>query len=936
MPLTKETAKENLAKLIEKFESEKSAGKIETYNEEATKMAFINPFLKDVLGWDITNRDEVSPEESVSRGRVDYGLKIDGKIKIFVEAKTPKDGLSAHTEQVLKYGYNKRGVPFVLLTNFEESWLFDVTVKPDLRNTIKGRKIYGKLNFYLDSFDDDIWPLSKESALNGTLDKLLLKKSNLEKLPVDKAILKDLKEWREALAKDIYKNNPALFDSGDKEKDAHYLKEITQKLLDRIVFMRSCEDRGLVHRKKLSELFGERTESIGTNTMLLLKEEFKSYNNTFDSDLFSPKEWEANLAIDFPVMEQIIKETYNPYQFDVIPLEVLGNIYEEYLGYTIKLTEQQVKYEMKPDVRKAGGVYYTPQYIVDYIVQNTIGKLLKELPPKKIKELKILDPACGSGSFLIRAYEEMINYYRRQKKLKLKHSAGQKKLQLKDEEQLPQLDIFEKRKILLDHIFGVDLDEQAVEVTKLSLMLKMLDGESFISGQAVLPMLNSNIKCGNSLVSGDAISLKKYFGDDWYKVKPFNWDKQFDRVMKKGGFDVVIGNPPYGALLSSNTTKYLLAKFESQDYQLDSYILFLEKSLSLLRKSGLFGMIIPNTWLLNIQSNKIRQYVFSKTQVENIVHYRHPVFLEATVDTEIVIIRKVISKSASKIMITVVEKDNTQSEYFIPQQRWQDTNGKPVNILERPELTGFANKLRRFPVLDKVCIITQGAKPFQVGKGSPHQTRKIVDEKPFVSEKKLNSTFRPLLRGSLIQKYQILWNNAYWISFGDWLAEPRYSAGYDAPEKIVIRQTGDSLVAVIDQEQFIVRDNLYTILPSEKDISLHYILGLLNSRLLNWFYQTIINPEKGEALAQVKRGHLAQLPVRKINLSSSVEKKLYSKMIALVNIMLALNKKIQAAKGNEKDQLQNQITETDREIDELVYKLYGLTPAEIKIVEGNL
>lgn len=392
MKLTKEQAKENLAKLIAKYKSESTAGKINDYNEEATKTGFIMPLLKDVLGWDVNDRNEVSPEESVSRGRVDYGLKIDGRIKVYVEAKTPKDGLMGHVEQVLKYGYNKKNVPFVLLTNFDETWLFDVTIKPNLKNPLKGRKAYVQYEQYLDYFDE-LWLLSKESALNGELDKLLLKKSELEKLPVDKAILADLKHWREILAKDIFKNNPKLFNSGDKEKDALYLKEITQKLLDRIVFMRSCEDRGLVHRRHLNELFDERTDTVGTNTMLFLKNEFESYNINFDSDLFRPQEWEKDLAIDFLVVEKIIEGTYNPYQFDVIPLEVLGNIYEEYLGDTIRLTDSQVKYEMKLEVRKAGGVYYTPEYIVDYIVKNTIGKLLNELPHNKIKELKILDPA---------------------------------------------------------------------------------------------------------------------------------------------------------------------------------------------------------------------------------------------------------------------------------------------------------------------------------------------------------------------------------------------------------------------------------------------------------------------------------------------------------------------------------------------------------------
>jgi len=219
--------------------------------------------------------------------------------------------------------------------------------------------------------------------------------------------------------------------------------------------------------------------------------------------------------------------------------------------------------------------------------------------------------------------------------------------------------------------------------------------------------------------------------------------------------------------------------------------------------------------------------------------------------------------------------------------------------------------------------------------GKPPETRKVVDEKPFVSEKRKDATFRPLLRGSLIQKYRILWNKDYWISFGDWLAEPRYSAQYDVPAKIVIRQTGDSLIATLDTEQFVVRDNLYTILMREKNnIRLRFILGLINSKLLNWYYQSILNPEKGEALAQVKRGHLVQLPLPSIRPIKSKDKAQHEKMVSLVDQMLLLTKRLPEVKtDHERTSLQRQIDATDRQIDQLVYELYGLTEEEIRIVE---
>ncbi|MGB3341268.1 MAG: hypothetical protein WBB37_07285, partial [bacterium] len=264
MKLSKEKARENLSNLISKFEKETNAGRINDYNEEATKTGFIQPFLRNVLGWDVSNRDEVSPEEKISRGRVDYGLKAEGQTKLFIEVKPPKADLDKHIKQAVGYGYNRKSVPFVLLTDFEGLKLFDVTIKPDARNLKKGLKLDLEWQEYLDKFDK-IWLLSKESVINGELEKLLLIKPK-ERLPVDKAILDDLKKWREKLAKDIFKNNTQHFHSEDGIKDAEYLKEITQRILDRIMFMRSCEDRNLIHRRSLKELFEERADTVGMNT----------------------------------------------------------------------------------------------------------------------------------------------------------------------------------------------------------------------------------------------------------------------------------------------------------------------------------------------------------------------------------------------------------------------------------------------------------------------------------------------------------------------------------------------------------------------------------------------------------------------------------------------------------------------------------------------
>jgi len=327
--------------------------------------------------------------------------------------------------------------------------------------------------------------------------------------------------------------------------------------------------------------------------------------------------------------------------------------------------------------------------------------------------------------------------------------------------------------------------------------------------------------------------------------------------------------------------------------------------------------------------------MFNNTSILSVRHFRKPVFSKATVDTEVVIAKKANPPKDHKVEIIIVERDGTTSRYNVSQSQWQSDDGAPINIFESPEISGIVAKFERFPVLDSLAIITQGTKPFQVGKGKPPQTRAIVEEKPYVADHKENHKFRPLLRGSLIGRYYMIWNKNYWISFGDWLAEPRYSANYDFKNKIVIRQTGDSLVATLDKRKFIVRDNLYTVISETYDP--RYILGLLNSKLLNWYYQTVINPEKGEALAQVKRGHLARLPIADLHFTNQIAKVRHDRIIENVDSMLRLNKNIISVKtSNDKILIQRQIDATDCQIDQLVYELYGLSEKEIEIIENTI
>jgi len=959
MSKTFDQGKDEVAKLCRYFANNRQAFLAPGVKEAHIRQSLIDPFF-EALGWDMRNAAMAAPQyrEVITEDSLDvegqqkapdYTFRVGTLAKFYVEAK--KCGVNINIDmgpayQLRRYGFSAR-LALSILTDFEELGVYDCASRPRPNDKAShGRIQYFGFAEYPDRWRE-IWDVfSRESVWSGTFDQYAASKRKRGTSEVDSEFLKDIEGWREVLARNLAIRNNDL--------SADDLNAAVQKIIDRIIFLRMAEDRGLESYGQLHKLC-EQPDIYNRFMSGLCRKADQKYN----SGLFhfqkepgvsdAPDTLTPRLAVDDNVLKPILQSLYFehgcPYHFGVLPVEILGTVYERFLGKVIRLTAgHQAKVEEKPEVRKAGGVYYTPAYIVNYIVLNTIGKQIAGKSPtdlagnKTTPPFRVLDMACGSGSFLLGAYQFLLDhclkYYQANPAKKYASAVYQN---AKGE---TRLTIAERKRILTTHIFGVDIDRQAVETTKLSLLLKALEGEndSSLSQQMslfherALPNLSDNIKCGNSLIASDFSMLP----EDLVRVHAFDWPAQFPDTMKSGGFDAIIGNPPYGAMITESDIEYFKNNYVLQQYQLDTYIAFLERSIALVKHSGLVGMIIPNTWLLNVQMPKIREHLVTNTTIEEIVHFAKPVFEQATVDTEVIVVRLESPSESHKVKISFVNRKGAWEIFKIAQSRWQKLAGGVINILERPGITNLADRLRTFPKLSEFYKVTQGAKPFQVGKGKPKQTRAIVDEKPFVSVRKADQTFKPLLRGSLIHRYVIEWNNNYWISFGDWLAEPRYSASYDAHEKIIIRQTGDSLIATLDTRQFIVRDNLYTIIPYKPEFNLFVLLGLLNSKLLSWFYQNVINPEVGEALAQVKRTHLDALPIRAFDLMKEAETALHDKLVELVEKMLALTAKLhEATAESEKAALQNAVTTTDAEIDRLVYELYGLTKEEIKIVEGE-
>ena len=950
----KEQAKQKLRELVERFRRNLDVYKRSTYNEAQVRREFIDPFF-EALGWDVSNRQgfaeqykEVVLEDTIKVGRStrapDYSFRIGGQRKFFVEAKKPAVNIKEDVSpayQLRRYAWSAK-LPLSVVTDFEEFSVFDCRIKPNPNDKSSvGRIAYYTFDEYLDTFDAIYDVFSKEAVLKGGFDKYAEstkgKKGTAE---VDSEILKEIESWRELLAKNIALRNPDV--------SIYELNYAVQKIIDRIIFLRICEDRAI-------EPYGQlQTKAESGDVYTHLLNHFKLAESKYDSGIFDfdTDRITPGLRIDDRVLKTIIQSLYypkSPYEFSVLGVEILGNVYEQFLGKVIRLTAgHQAKVETKPEVKKAGGVYYTPQYIVDYIVKNTVSKRIKGKTPEEIARIKILDPACGSGSFLIGAYTYLLRYY-----LDWYVSNEPKKhkeavFQVRENEWY--LTTAEKKRILLNNIFGVDIDPQAVEVTKLSLLLNVLEHENResidqqvkLGLEGVLPNLEDNIKCGNSLIGPDFYDSgqqETLFDEaEMRRVNVFDWDddrKGFGEIMGHGGFDCVIGNPPYGALFGKSDKAYLLKQYKNCPSSLDSYLLFYERCLGhLLKTDGCLGFITPNTWELIFSAAQFRTFVLTNFSINEIVHFTRKVFKSATVDCEIIVIQN--AKRPEHNALVTVQSGSKSFQHDIPQSLWLSPKSDPFNILlterEHALLAKIGSKSVR---ADDLFLIKNGVKPFEVGKGKPPQTREIVETKPYVSEIKRDDTFRPLLRGSLIQRYVNFWNEDYWISYGPWLAAPRDPKIFEAPEKIVCRQTGDQIICTLIDNKFICRNNLHIILPKDCNYALKYILGIMNSSFCDFCYRAI-NPEKGEALAEIKKQHLGQLPIHTIDFSNPVEKAKHDKLVSLVDNMLELQKKYHDARMEiDKGLYERQVKIVDAQIDRLVYDLYGLTEGEVKVVEGG-
>jgi hypothetical protein len=550
-------------------------------------------------------------------------------------------------------------------------------------------------------------------------------------------------------------------------------------------------------------------------------------------------------------------------------------VYEQFLGKVIRLTAgHQAKVETKPEVKKAGGVYYTPQYIVDYIVRNTVGKLVEGKTPEEIAEIKILDPACGSGSFLIGAYTYLLRYhldwYVNNEPKKHKEAV----FQVRENEWY--LTTAEKKRILLNNIFGVDIDPQAVEVTKLSLLLKVLEHESResidqqvkLGLEGVLPNLEDNIKCGNSLIGpgfyGTGRQETLFDEAEMRRVNVFDWDderKGFGGIMKRGGFDCVIGNPPWGAYFGQEERSYLVNRYPLVPTKTkDSYLYFIFQTIDLICDSGFLGFIVPNTWLLINGAKELRRELLS-LNIKEIVDHGDGVFKQATVESATLLLVK--SKDVNgKCRAVRFRKGTKVVDHLVDKRIWLEDEYCRIILEMDKNAQELLKKLHsKSELFEKRCTIIWGIKPYQVGYGIPPQTREMLEKRVYHSTTKRGEDWKPFLVGSNVDRYRFHFSGNQFIKYGKWLMYPSNETLILQP-KILMRQTSDSIRACYDEDCYYCQ---------------------------------------------------AQ----------------HDKLVALVDNMLELQEKYHETRmERDKELYERQIKIVDARIDRLVYDLYGLTEGE--------
>lgn len=982
-----------ISRLVDDFKANESHYLDPSYSEADVRNDFINKFYI-ALGWDVRHETQKNPYEQEVRvekpvqfakaqKRADYSFSINPNfrtVKFFVEAKKPAHALENkdYYFQTARYGWNAN-TPIAVLTDFEEFHIIDCRFRPDINDALN----YKIEKFHYTDYADEekfrkiYYLFSREAVADNSIEKYVdaLPKPRGKKAKglkavtqtIDESFLEELDEIRNDLAKSFKKNNTHL--------SSEELTEATQRTIDRLVFIKFLEDKLIEPDHYVSKFVGPHPVSLslprrGTKEKVEEKtgvdsawEKFIRVSRTLDAKyngvVFKKSLIDTRNIIEpddktFSAICEELSHENTPYNFDAIPIHILGSIYERFLGKVVNATDKRVTIEEKPEVRKAGGVYYTPQYFVNYIVDNTVGKLIEGKTSKEIAKMRFADIACGSGSFLITVFERLLDYHKR---WYIENPEQAKKDGCILVEGTYRLSLKQKTKILLNNVYGVDIDQQAVEVTQLSLYLKLLEDETTATAndswvlfkEQLLPDLNKNIVCGNSLIGTDILDLtlfpsphqgnknltpsplltkeRELKGEvDELKLKPMDFETVFPEVMSNGGFDAIVGNPPYvfgGTYgIDEFEKKYFKDIYESGTGKVNLFTMFIEKSIRILKEKGLLSYIIPNTFLRVTSYANSRKFVLDNAAIREIVDLGTGVFKGATTSSIILILERLKEHNENKVK--VFTKLNTEPLIFDQEFFLNDsfvisikTNADEINLLDK-----LKSKTFNLGVICKEMIF---------GVVITKNSDKVVS-------KEYHNGWKPYLEGKDIGRYEIKFANKYLFYEPKLLHRPRTPEVFEVKEKILIQRiTGGKspLAAAYDTEQYYNKESINNIILDDKTLySTKFILGVINSKLINWFYKVSFTNESNLTV-NLSKTYLSHIPIVELDFKNEIDNNLHDDIVRFVDQMLTAKKQLQQAKTeSDRNYLERKCETLDKQIDQLVYQLYGLTEEEIKIVEG--
>lgn len=994
--------------LVHDFASQEAAYLADSYSESQARLDFIDKFFT-ALGWDVSHQRQKNPYEQevkierpvktdVSARKADYAFFIAPNfrdVKFFAEAKKPAKLLN-HPDyyyQTIRYGWNK-GTPIAVLTDFEELHILDCRYKPDMKTVLDQRIMKFHYKEYADEkkFAEIFYLLGRNAVAEGSLEKFAatLPKPRGKAIqrglfkggyqPVDEAFLGQLDGYRETLAKAFKKENQEL--------EGEELTEAVQRTLDRLVFIRFLEDKSIEE----PSIINLRTKKSAWNAFLAL---CRSLEPKYNGLVFKPHRIIDGTGFHPPddvLFADICDELADPstpYDFDKIPISILGSIYERFLGKVVHATAKRVTVEDKPEVRKAGGVYYTPEYIVRYIVKETVGKLIEGKTPEQIAEMAFADIACGSGSFLIEVYDLLLEYHTR---YYAENPKKARKGETETREGKTVLSLKKRQEILTNSIYGVDIDFQATEVTQLSLYLKLLedvtkyDAHQFsMLKEKILPDLRNNIVSGNSLVERDRLEKNLFEDEKEDEQKPMNFVDVFPRVIKRGGFDVVLGNPPYvrQESLGNQFKEYAKRNYSVFDSSADLYVYFFEKAHRILKAgSGLFGMICSNKFIRTKYGRPLRQFLSTRTTIRKVIDFGElPIFSKAATFPAIFLTKNISTKKQEfeYVAIKQLKFESLEAEIgkrktilndeSISGDNWSLVGTNQIAIIEKMKKTGIplgtyvGDEIYRgiLTGLNEAFVINDEIKEMLLGE-----------------DKQNAQFFKPFVIGDDVRKYAVNVRDRHlvlipkgWTKLNmgkekkpwEWFSKNHESlAKYLSQFEIKAKKRLDKgdfwweLRACDYYEQFELTKIVYPEIAKESRFALDkkgfylnktcffipradlYLLGVLNSKLVWLFLKSVCSvlgdAEKGGRLLQ-QLIYVKQIPIHSDLMSSRGDKSRHDHIVKLVEQMLAAKEKLAEAKTDaEVNRLELHCNSLARQIDEAVYELYGLTEEEIKIVEG--